>query len=413
MIRFCKRLLICMLIFYGIWHFLFKVNLFSFSSFKLSDIKKIENSYFYNLFYFLKESGLKKAITLRDGEFLTYSNLNIQHIFDDKTIDLIQYEDKIYDFDCIITNNYNDPLFYNKDFKNILNQYEKSTLIFDDLDYKIFNLKKINYIDDNEIKEFTLNVSKIDDFKKNYLYLTHKDEYPSMTIKPDVNYFEFPVLDNNGYDCICDMEITSSSNSRVFFSIIDYGFLKNQIILKDTFYLKKGKNIISTRFLSSYSPFRCLLTSKKTPIIIDNFKIKFKKTSNKLLDLKQLHPKSYSMILNKNVLSSNEIFYFENSTNKEKMLNLNLIGDGELFLHSINFNVLNQKLLKRLFNIFNNFSFVESENFEISIGQQPKKIKQKIPSNSILFLEFKKNHMNENANFVIQNLEITNESEKK
>lgn len=409
MIRFLKKSLIFILIFYGIFYYILQIDYFLFNDLKLSDFKK--ENYFEKLFSFLKERNYKKAFVLRDGEFLTYSNLNIQHIFDDKTIDFTNDINKIYDFDCVISNHYNDPIFYKTKLNDIINQYDRSELVFDDLGYKIFELNKTNNTINSE--SFKFDVSEIDFLKNSYFYLTHKNEYPSLSINPDTEYGEFPILENGIYDCICDIEITTEEDSIVLFSILNYESYKNECILKDTFYLKKGKNNISTRFLTTNKPFRCLLSSKNYPISIENFKINFYKKENKIFNLKQLYPKTYSRTVDSNTINFNSTFFIENKEDRKKLMKLNISGDGELFLKVIKFNFFNKKLLK---NVFNNFSvkilsFFENKNSILSIGQKSKIIKKNIPPNSVLFLQFNRNHMNENANFVIQNIEIINGSE--
>ncbi|MDP1723433.1 MAG: hypothetical protein Q8L85_01870 [Alphaproteobacteria bacterium] len=409
MTRFLKRSLVFLLISYGVLYYILQINFFSFNLFYFDDSKKKDQNYFFKLFSFLSENNLKKAFVLRDGEFLTYSDLKIHYLFDDKTVDLVKDESKIYDFDCIISNNYSDPIIYNSYLKDVLNKYEKSTLVFDDLGYKVFGLNKNSHQVNTE--KFKFNVSQTDCLNQHYLYLTHQNEYPSFLVKPDVKYNEFPILEDGSYDCICDMEIMAEEDSMVLFSIINYESFKNEFILKDTFYLKKGKNNISTRFLSTNQPFRCLFSSKKRSIIVSDFKIKFFKQENKTFNLKQLYPKTYSMAVDNNIINFNSMFFIENKEDKEKLIKLNLSGDGELFLTKLKLNVFNKKLLK--LNFFNAFfikilSLIEGDNSVVAIGQKSKTIEKNIPPNSILFLQFKKNHMNENANFVIQDIKIIN-----
>ncbi|MDP3533138.1 MAG: hypothetical protein Q8S31_07620 [Alphaproteobacteria bacterium] len=411
MIRFLKKSLIFILIFYGIFYYILQIDYFSFNDLRLNDFNKKDQNYFLKLFSFLEERNYKKAFVLRDGEFLTYSNLNIQHIFDDKTIDFTNDINKIYDFDCIISNHYNDPIFYKTKLNDIINQYDKSSLVFDDLGYKVFELNKTNNTINSE--GFKFDVSEIDFLKNSYFYLTHKNEYPSLLAKPDIKYDEFPILEDGFYDCICDMEIIANEDSIVLFSILNYESYRNNYILKDTLYLKKGKNNISTRFLTTSKPFRCLFSSKKHPISIENFKINFYKKENKFYDLNQIYPKTYSMLFDGGNIKSNTLIFFQNKDKNFKLINMDLVGDGEVFLSTLNLNGINKFLLK---NSFNNFLikillFFNGDSSVLSIGQKSKIIEKNIPPNSILFLQFKKNHMNENANFVIQNIKIINGSE--
>ncbi|MDP1974638.1 MAG: hypothetical protein Q8K37_01565 [Alphaproteobacteria bacterium] len=409
MIRFFKRSLIFILIFYGIFYYIFQIDYFSFNNFKLGDFKK--ENYFEKLFSFLKERNYKNAFVLRDGEFLTYSNLNIRHIADDKTIDFMYNVNKIYYLDCIISNHYNDPIFYKTKLNDIVNQYHKSELVFDDLGYKVFELNKNNNKINSEYFNFNFNVSEIDFLKDRYLYLTHKNEYPSLLSKPDIQYGEFPILENGIYDCICDIEIIAEEDSIISFSILNYESYGNGYIVKDTLYLKKGKNNISTRFLTTNKPFRCLFSSKRYPVSIKNFKINFYKKENEFYDLNQIYPKTYSMIFdNNNNIKSNALLFFKNKYKNTNSINIDLFGDGEVFLSTLKLNGINKFLLK---NCFNNFLikillFFNGDSSVLSIGQKSKIIEKNIPPNSILFLQFKKNHMNENAKFIIKDIKIIN-----
>lgn len=406
MIGFLKRFSIVSLIVYGCLYYFVQINFFNFKKFKVDDTRKTDQNYYQKLFSFLENQPFRKAFTLRDGEFLTYSNLNILHVFDDKAIDLIRNQNKLSEIDCIIANNYNDPVFYHSSLKDIMFDFDKSDLVFDDLGYKVFSFKDTPK--KQIITEFEFKASNVNYFDETYQYVTHREESPLLSVEPDPHYAEFPSLEKGVYDCLCDITIEAPSDAMVSFSIN-----QNQEVFKDTFFLKKGVNDVKTRFLAKSDPFRCVLYSKKHPIQVNGFKVKFVQNENYNYELSVSKPRSESGIIDTNFTKIPHTLFYRNKEGNIKKMRIKIDGDG--FLRA--FPIFNDYLIKLLkINILQDYLlsaywFFSNNKMMFSIGAKVKTIEVKVPPQSALFLEFTPNPFNEKASFKIHDLDISIESE--
>ncbi|MBA4118896.1 MAG: hypothetical protein C0514_08400 [Candidatus Puniceispirillum sp.] len=406
MLRILKRILIVAFVFTGIFPKVVNVIPKTFPTRFTSDLSRINASDLAGILCFLNGERYKTALTLRDGEYLNYTKLNIKFVLSDESVSLIKNQKSLENVDIVINNSYNDPFFYKTWLKDVLYNQERSCLVYDDLGYQVFDVKKS--FQGAQCTKFAFNASLSDVQDKFNIYATHVKEFPYLTTLPAANGVTFPKLDEGLYDVLLTADCDATKPQKIDFAVLTDGVLHNlSSIKKDTFYLEKGKNKISTRFVHSNIPFRGLFLSKDN-VELSNITVKFCKIQNSFSKLFQLYPKTYTGYLVGNTITVSSSFLLENKENTAKQVTLKVSGDGVLATSLIGDGIvesmavrlsklLGNALMKRLENS-PSYHIVDEEESEVSVQVAP---------HSKLILSFTLNPAHPGAQFKISSLKIS------
>ena len=118
------------------------------------------------------------TLVMRQGEILHYTNVDIINIEDKRFFDIFLANDDLKNIKYIALNDYSDPIMYSPFLNNILYNPNKSRIIFDYDDWKIFKIESsklpFNYASTLLQMSFVKKVGKF------YKYASHNGEFPDL-----------------------------------------------------------------------------------------------------------------------------------------------------------------------------------------------------------------------------------------
>ncbi|OJX08487.1 MAG: hypothetical protein BGO76_01850 [Caedibacter sp. 38-128] len=354
--------LLCILLyFYPIYTYLHPFKKLENFDFTLSDEKKFSKFIdspaleTIKLINNVRDEG--KILTLRQAEFLTYSNKEIIHAYDERTVAIAKATSTKEVLDIlnnlkihyIMSYHYNDPVYYATPLRYILENSNLTELIYYKAGiflYKLRDLKQAPLpLSDFFPKTHLLEFQPISHNKNFTFWVSHVDAHLYPYLSP-TKCLKKPLENLEGYYTNkLTVEIDSLKETKLSLNIVyfkesfysDFNFFKLPTSIIQEFYLKKGKNRIVARFNNNEGPFRLILKANEQA----SFKVEQASLEQTYLSppfkIKANNESAPLFIKNRYILSKNDEL-FETQTgeflnanifiNSGKKLSLEVEGEG-------------------------------------------------------------------------------------
>lgn len=341
-------------------------------------------------------------LVMRQGEILHYTNLDIINIEDKRFFDMFLAND-LKNIKYIALNDYSDPVMYSPFLKSILYDQNKSRILFDSNDWKVFKISSpkipFNYASTH------LQISFVKKEWTSYKYASHTSEFPDLRVMPRSEDNEFPALEPGLYDFICEMDVEVDKNAQL--DLVIHPYLAS--CGTQSFYLKKGKNHLLTRFLHSHKPFRLVLSSEHSKFTFHNVRLSYKLQEKPLSPINILYyhkndrpvtQDDYGKAMIK--VNKYELLKFDRPFSAGESLNFNVSGYGTITIIPTSF-------YKEEFNWFLDWILLKifpKKIYEYSIGEKEKNISIPFEEDSSVFIYIKSGNLNSIQNFTLSSLSI-------
>lgn len=344
---------------------------------------------------------------MRQGEILHYTNVDIINIEDKRFFDIFLANDDLKNIKYIALNDYSDPIMYSPFLNHILYNPNKSRIIFDYDDWKIFKIESsklpFNYASTLLQMSFVKKVGKF------YKYASHNGEFPDLRVMPRIEHNDFPTLEPGLYDFICEMDVEVDKDTQLDLEIHPYLASCGT----QSFYLKKGKNYLFTRFLHSHEPFRLVLSSEHSQFTFHSVRLSYELQEKPLSPINLLCYHKNNRLVNQDnqgiaTLNVNdyEILNFKKPFLPGDSLKFKASGYGTItiaiFSHTEHFD----QLLKWGPSRWVLLTLLPKKTYEYSISEKEKTISIPFHENSNVLIYIKSGNLNNVQNFTLSSLSI-------
>lgn len=375
----------------------------------IEERKKIEKNQtlkgFSDVLAFLNQlQGL--TLVMRQGEILNYTNLDMINIEDLRFFDIFLANDDLKNIKYIALNDYSDPVMYSPLINNTIYNVNKSKIIFDSNSWKIFKIEppKVPF----HYASTPLQMSFVKKESNFYKYASHRSESPDLKVMPRSEHDDFPTLEPGLYDFICEMDVEVDKDTQLNLAIHPY----LESCGTQSFYLKKGKNHLLTRFLHSHKPFRLVLSSEHSQFTFHNVKLSYGLQGKALspINLLLYHKNEQPVIIDDHgraILKSNyEVLNFEKPFLKGEFLSFKVSGSGTVTIVKAFHTDFLEQFLRWKWGRWVLSKILPIKTYEYSVGEKEKNISIPFEEDSNVLIYINSGDLNNIQNFTLSSLSI-------